>query len=54
MSVVEVEDEIHDVELLTAVAAVLAVAAAAAAAAAGDNGGDVAGGNSLTVLYLKT
>jgi hypothetical protein len=50
VSVVEVEEEIPDVELLTAVAAVLA---AAAAAAGGDNGGDVAGGNSLTVLYLK-
>ena len=46
MSVVEVEEEIPDVELLTVVAAVLA--------AAGDNGGDVAVGNSLTVLYLKT
>ena len=46
MSVVEVEEEIPDVELLTVVAAVLA--------AAGDNVGDVAVGNSLTVLYLKT
>lgn len=48
-SVVETEDEIPD-ELLTVVAAVLA----AAAAAGGDNGCDVAGGNSLTALYLKT
>jgi hypothetical protein len=47
VSVVEVEEEIPDVELLTVVAAVLA-------AAVGDNGGDVAVGNSLTVLYLKT
>lgn len=49
-NVVETEEEIPDVELLTVVAAVLA----GAAAAAGGNGCDVAGGNSLTALYLKT
>ena len=58
MSVGEVEDGIPDTELLTVVVVVVAAAPAAAdddaAAVAGEYGGDVAGGNSLTVLYLKT
>ena len=58
VSVGEVEDGIPDTELLTVVVVVVAAAPAAAdddaAAVAGEYGGDVAGGNSLTVLYLKT
>jgi len=53
VSVVEIEDGIPDIELLTVVVAP-AAAAVVVVVVADENGGDVSGGNSLTVQFLKT